>query len=197
MVCFPNKNTNLGKFLRALDWKVLIYFKAIWNILWRLGIVYDHLVHFVFILYSFIFPVLVSCTKKNLATLFGIEKKSDTQKNQVGPKWRPCLQGVALGSHQGDQIGPTFAPWTIVYFGQFFWKVQNLPAVLCYIFTECILCMNFDSNRLCHILGDFFSQTHLVALKCNDLGRRGSLLARVGLMAELYEICGFAVRPTL
>jgi hypothetical protein len=86
MVCFPNKNTNLGKFLRALDWKVLIYFKAIWNILWRFGIVYDHLVHFVFILYSFIFPVLVSCTKKNLATLFGIEKKSDTQKNQVGPK---------------------------------------------------------------------------------------------------------------
>jgi hypothetical protein len=31
------------------------------------GIFYDHLVHFVLIWY--IFPVLVSCTKKNLATL--------------------------------------------------------------------------------------------------------------------------------
>jgi hypothetical protein len=33
----------------------------------RLGIFYDHLVHFVFIWY--IFPFLVSSTKKNLATL--------------------------------------------------------------------------------------------------------------------------------
>jgi hypothetical protein len=41
---------------------------AIWNILWRLGIFNDHLVHFEFIWY--IFPFLVSCTKKNLATLF-------------------------------------------------------------------------------------------------------------------------------
>jgi hypothetical protein len=40
---------------------------AIWNILWTLGIFYDYLVHFVFILC--IFPVLVACTKKNLATL--------------------------------------------------------------------------------------------------------------------------------
>jgi hypothetical protein len=40
---------------------------AIWNILWAYVILNDHLVHFVFIWY--IFPVLVSCTKKNLATL--------------------------------------------------------------------------------------------------------------------------------
>jgi hypothetical protein len=43
------------------------YFMAIWNISWRFGIFYDHLVDFVFIWY--IFPVLVSCNKKNLATL--------------------------------------------------------------------------------------------------------------------------------
>jgi hypothetical protein len=53
MVCFQTKNPNLGKFLRALDWKTLIFFMAIWNILWRFGIFYGHLVHFVFIWYIF------------------------------------------------------------------------------------------------------------------------------------------------
>jgi hypothetical protein len=67
MVYFQTKNPNLGNFWTALDWKMLVYFIAIWNILWTFGILYGHLVHFVFIWY--IFPVLVSCTKKNLATL--------------------------------------------------------------------------------------------------------------------------------
>jgi hypothetical protein len=44
MVCFQTKNPNLGKSWRALDWKMSIYFIAIWNILWRFGIFYDHLV---------------------------------------------------------------------------------------------------------------------------------------------------------
>jgi hypothetical protein len=67
MVSYQTQNDNLGKFWRALDWKLLIYFVPIWNILETFGIFYDHLVHFVFIWY--IFPVLVSFTKKNLATL--------------------------------------------------------------------------------------------------------------------------------
>jgi hypothetical protein len=33
MVCFQTKNLNLGKFFRASDLKMLIYFMAIWNIL--------------------------------------------------------------------------------------------------------------------------------------------------------------------
>jgi hypothetical protein len=70
MVSFQTKNLNLGKFWRILDWKMLIYFMAIWNILQTFGIFYDHLVHFVFIWY--IFLVLESCTKKNLATLLQI-----------------------------------------------------------------------------------------------------------------------------
>jgi hypothetical protein len=49
MVSLKTKNPNLGKFWRALDWKMLIYFLAIWNILQTFGICYDHLVHFVFI----------------------------------------------------------------------------------------------------------------------------------------------------
>jgi hypothetical protein len=54
MVCFQTKNTNLGKFWRALDRKILIYFMAIWNILrtlgihilWPFGTICVHLVHF-------------------------------------------------------------------------------------------------------------------------------------------------------
>jgi hypothetical protein len=53
----------LGKFLRALDWKMFMYFLAIWNILETYGKFYDHLVHFLLI--------WVSRTKKNLATLVG------------------------------------------------------------------------------------------------------------------------------
>jgi hypothetical protein len=33
MVSFQIKNPNLGKFWRALDWKMLIYCMALWNIL--------------------------------------------------------------------------------------------------------------------------------------------------------------------
>jgi hypothetical protein len=49
---------------------MLIYFVAVGNILHTIGIFYDHLVQFVIIRYvGTFFPVLVSCTKKNLATL--------------------------------------------------------------------------------------------------------------------------------
>jgi hypothetical protein len=37
MVCFQTKNQNLGKFWRALEWKMLVYFKVIWYILWPFG----------------------------------------------------------------------------------------------------------------------------------------------------------------
>jgi hypothetical protein len=49
MVSFQTKNPNLGKFWMTLDWKMLIYFRAIWNILETFRIFYDHLVQFVFI----------------------------------------------------------------------------------------------------------------------------------------------------
>jgi hypothetical protein len=66
MVCFQTKKSYFGKFLRALEWKMLIYFMGISNILLTFGIFSDNLVQFVFFWY--IFPVLVSCTKKNLAS---------------------------------------------------------------------------------------------------------------------------------
>jgi hypothetical protein len=52
----------------------LVHFMTIWYILWTFGTFYEHLVHSLTIWYiswSFgtLFPVLVSCTKRNLATL--------------------------------------------------------------------------------------------------------------------------------
>jgi hypothetical protein len=38
MVYFQTENVNLGKFLRDLLWKRLVYVKAIWSILWAFGI---------------------------------------------------------------------------------------------------------------------------------------------------------------
>jgi hypothetical protein len=90
MLYFQTKNQKLGKFWRALDCKIWIDFEAIWNILRTFGTFYGHLVHVVFIWY--IFPVLVSWTKKNLATLFrGMPSSSSSRQN------------VEL--NQGDQIG--------------------------------------------------------------------------------------------
>jgi hypothetical protein len=37
MVCFQTKNPSLGKFWRALEWKMLVYFTAIWHILGPFG----------------------------------------------------------------------------------------------------------------------------------------------------------------
>jgi hypothetical protein len=51
MVNFRTKNRTLGKFGRALDWKMLLYYIAIWNIWLTFGIFYDYLVHFVIIWY--------------------------------------------------------------------------------------------------------------------------------------------------
>jgi hypothetical protein len=67
MVCFQTKNPNLGKFLRAWQWKMLAYFIDTWSILRSFVMFYGYLVQFVEIWY--IFPVLVFCSKKNLATL--------------------------------------------------------------------------------------------------------------------------------
>jgi hypothetical protein len=53
MVCFQTKNPNLGKFWKALLWKILVYFMTISSILWPLEIFYFHLVYFVVILYIF------------------------------------------------------------------------------------------------------------------------------------------------
>jgi hypothetical protein len=55
MVYFQTNNPNLGKFLRVLQWKMLVAVMAIWSIFWpwvkvpilcNFGILSGHLVHF-------------------------------------------------------------------------------------------------------------------------------------------------------
>jgi hypothetical protein len=71
MAYFQTKNPNLGKFWKVLQWNLygyFVYFSAKLYILWPNCIFYGHLVHFVVI--GYLFPVLVSCTEKNMATLY-------------------------------------------------------------------------------------------------------------------------------
>jgi hypothetical protein len=49
MVYFLTKNRYLGKFGRALEWKILVYFMPIWNMLWHFGIFYGNFGSFVVI----------------------------------------------------------------------------------------------------------------------------------------------------
>jgi glycyl-tRNA synthetase alpha subunit len=68
MVYFQNKNPNLGKFGRVLQWKILVYFMAIWCILRQFGMFYGHSVHMV-IWYTFPRFGMYVAQKENLATL--------------------------------------------------------------------------------------------------------------------------------
>jgi hypothetical protein len=54
-------------FWRVFQWMMMVYFMAIWYIILPFRIFCGNLVYFIFIWY--IFPILVCCTKKNLATL--------------------------------------------------------------------------------------------------------------------------------
>jgi hypothetical protein len=62
MVYFKTKNHNLGKFWRPLEWKVLVYFMVVGNILWPYGIFYLHWVYCTaswYILWSFGIVVVI------------------------------------------------------------------------------------------------------------------------------------------
>jgi hypothetical protein len=64
MIYFQTNNYNLGKFWRALQWKMLVYFMDIWSILlyiiwytlWQFGIFYGY--------WFYIIPVLVCCNQE-------------------------------------------------------------------------------------------------------------------------------------
>jgi hypothetical protein len=47
MAYFQTKSLNLGKFLKFLQWKMLVYFVAIWYIPWPFVVFYVHLVYYV------------------------------------------------------------------------------------------------------------------------------------------------------
>jgi hypothetical protein len=71
---FIQKNLDLNKFWRLLQWNMLVYYMSIGSVLLLFGIFCGRLVYFVAIwnilwLLGIFYLVLVSCTKKNLATL--------------------------------------------------------------------------------------------------------------------------------
>jgi hypothetical protein len=103
MVSFKIKNPNLGKFWRALEWKMLISFMAFLNILQTFRKFYDHLVHFVFIWY--IFSVLVTCTKKNLATLL------TTQSFSIYTRWQAAPTPLNHAAASGSGANPTIVSY--------------------------------------------------------------------------------------
>jgi hypothetical protein len=101
MVYFQTKNWNLGIFRKVLQCKTLVYFMDILVYVLYGPIVYffGHLLYFVVILS--IYPVLVFCTKKNLATL---ARSCRTQ--------RPRCSSLSLGS-----------PWDLSLSGEVVRKV--------------------------------------------------------------------------
>jgi hypothetical protein len=67
MVYFQTKNPDLGKNFGVLQWELLVYFTSIF---WLFCLFSSYFAYFLVILY--IFPVLVCCSKNNLATLIGM-----------------------------------------------------------------------------------------------------------------------------
>jgi hypothetical protein len=53
MVYFHTQNPDLGNFWRSFEWKMMVHFSTIWNILRSFGIMYYHLVIIVVILVYF------------------------------------------------------------------------------------------------------------------------------------------------
>jgi hypothetical protein len=102
------KNNCLGNFGRALEWKALEYFMAVWSILQSFGLSFgkciSHLVYF--------FSILVCCTKKNLATLLVCTTSVNFKKLLLGHfckfqkaalrKQSPNRRKFALSGHPGS-----------------------------------------------------------------------------------------------
>jgi hypothetical protein len=94
MVCFQTKNSDLGKFWRVLQWKILVYFIAIWSILRPFGIFCGNYI-------GIFFPVWIFWTKKNLATLQScLWNPNSLLFQNVLP-----FGGLCSKLDQGDQIG--------------------------------------------------------------------------------------------
>jgi hypothetical protein len=64
MVYFQTKNPNLGKFWRALELKMLVYFVVIWNILRPFDILYGHYVGNVVVIWHIFHRSGILCQEK-------------------------------------------------------------------------------------------------------------------------------------
>jgi hypothetical protein len=86
MVYFQTKNPDLGKFWMALEWKMLVYFMTIWDILGPLGIIYCHLVWYSLWSFGTFFPFWYVWNTKNLATLALTQIRRHNNKKTFPPK---------------------------------------------------------------------------------------------------------------
>jgi hypothetical protein len=101
MVYFQTKNPKWGKFWWALNWIMLIFFMVIRNIL---QIFHGRFVNFVSIWY--IFPVLVSCINKNLASLIkGLLETRRTQIKNIRPTHQGCQMVYMYILNQNTDLG--------------------------------------------------------------------------------------------
>jgi hypothetical protein len=64
-------------------------------------------------------------------------------------------------------------------------KITEVAHILGYFFPRLRLCITFDKNGLCYILGDFFSQTHPATL----VSRNPKLYLMVYLPTRTTKSC--------
>jgi hypothetical protein len=75
MVYFQTKIPILGKFWMVLEWKVLVYFMALWSVLRTFGIFHGHSVYFGYVWYIFSrFGMLYKDKSGNIGSN-GVDKK--------------------------------------------------------------------------------------------------------------------------
>jgi hypothetical protein len=98
----------MGNFWRNIDWKMLIYLMVIWNTLRIFGIFYDHSVHFVFKGIVHFIPVLVWCTKRNLAALAQNTTMQTISNQFVFHSSGVWEQTIALGAANSESRANTF-----------------------------------------------------------------------------------------
>jgi hypothetical protein len=130
MVYFQNNNPNFGKFRRALEWKMLVYFMSIWDILQRaIWYIYGTLV----ILWSFgiFFPFWYIVWRKI---------------------WQPCLEDGPFSWHwckyidvwkvnssfprdQGSMLLSQFSA-VFAYFGRKNWRFFQKPMLWSFFYEN-------------------------------------------------------------
>jgi hypothetical protein len=81
---------------------------------------------------------------------------------ETNPEFLEHFQSEKLNvaENQGDQIGRSFASWAIFFY---FWQIFKVFGKMGYFSTEKRHALFNYKNGLGDILGNFFSQTHLVA----------------------------------
>jgi hypothetical protein len=141
MVCFQTKNINLGRFWRALDWKMLIYLPFL-NIIRTFGIFMTiYVVHFVFNISGF---GIMYQVKSGIPACTFIPRR--LLRKQVMPKtyFRTCALNTA--EHEVSWCWPGWPDWAnfrLVGDGSswavFFWKLHILPEFSGYLFPRQML----------------------------------------------------------